>query len=447
MRPRRSAGSPRPARAFLVLLAGAVLASTAYLLVITVTPVLAGRYLSGSGWIGVPNAALVLGVAGGAPLLSWLIPRLGRPSALALGFSVAALACLAPAAAALHGDWFGLYLGGSLLLGAGYAAYHLTRYAAVLLVPPHRSGRAIGLVVWVAVAGSFAAPVIFSWIERFAAVGGGEPIPLAYLAASLLFAGAGLLFFRSRSLRALRSLRTDRAASPGARRTPDSPEEGAGARRRVRLGVVSMAAAHAGMLVVMTMTPVRVVGGGGSLTGLGAIMGAHTLGMFALSPLVGSLCDRFGERPVIAAGGAVLLAAGLLAGLGPGTGAWLGIALYLLGLGWCLAFVAASTLLSTGPDSARKVRRQGLADSLNWMIAAVASVVSGGVMAHFGFPAVSLTGAALGLVPLAAALVMPGEGPAPRRDPRTTGFRGSGPRSPIGGGSHGLRRGSRSRAP
>lgn len=414
-----AAAAANPRRALVVLLAGAVLASTAYLLVLSVTPVLAGRFLADSLWIGVPNAALVLGVAAGASLLSGLIPRLGRPSALALGFSAAALASLAPAVAAARPDWFPdsfasafpvafwLHLGGSILLGAGYSAYHLTRYAAALLVPKRRRARAIGLVVWMAVGGSFAAPILFGWIERFAVPRGGQPIPLAYLAAALLFGGAGLLFFRSRTLRTVRSLCRNLApaSSPGSA-APDSRRQ-ARRPRRSRLAVAAMVGTHAGMLFVMTMTPVRVVGGGGSFSSLGAIMGAHTLGMFALAPVVGILCDRWGERPVIAAGGGILLAAGALASVAAGRGVGLGLALYLVGLGWCLAFVAASAVLAEGPDSPAKVRRQGLADSLTWGTAAVVSVASGVLMTGFGFPVVALAAAALGLLPLGAAAAMP----------------------------------------
>ncbi len=392
---------PSPQRALAVLLAGAVLASTGYLLVITVTPVLAGRFLSRSAWIGLPNAALVLGVAAGAPVISWFIPRLGRPTALASGFFVAALAALAPAAAVARGDGFWLFLGGSLLLGAGYSAYHLTRYAAALLVPPSRSGRAIGLVVWVAVVGSFAAPVLFDRIEQLAASRNGDPAPLVYLAAALLFALTGLLFHRSRSLRALRSLRAGgrpAAPAPGAADTGRTP---------FGLAVLSMASAQGGMIMLMAMTPVQVVAAGGSLTGLGAIMGAHTLGMFALSPVVGALCDRLGERTVIALGGAAVVAAGVLAARADGVGVALGAALCLLGLGWCLAFIAASALLAKGPGEVGKVRRQGLADALNWFVAALASVGSGVVMTGLGFPAVSLVCAAIGVLTLGAAAAMP----------------------------------------
>ena len=405
----------RPARALRVLLGGAMLSSTAYLLVLSVTPLLSRHYLPESGWIGLPNAALILGVAAGSPILTWLFSRWGRPPALALGFGVAAFAAAGIALSALREGGFVLHLGASLVLGSGYAAYHLTRYTAALLVPPSRSGRAIGLVVWMAVAGAFVAPVLFGGIERLIVPRGGEAIPFAYLFAAVFYAGGGLLFYRSRALGAQRSLRAGRAA-PSAGSGGERPTD-RGFRRTFALAIVSMVAAQAGMMVLMTMAPLQMVAGGGSFAGLGAMMGAHNLGMFALSPVVGILCDRFGERPLIAAGGGTLVVAGLLAAFGPGTGTALGIALYLVGLGWCLAFVAASTLLSEGPDTPAKVRRQGLTDSLNWSFAGVACVTSGLLMTGFGFDAVALACAAMGVVSLAAALASPGH-PSPERHAR-----------------------------
>lgn len=395
----------RPARAFGVLLLGAVVGSTAYLLVITVTPVLADRFLAGSAWLGLPNASLIVGVAVGAPLLSRLIPGIGRVRALALGFLVAAIAAMA-AAVASSGSAFLPFVLCCLLLGAGHAAYHLIRYAAALLVPPRRRGRAVGLVVWASVVASFLAPALFSAIERIAGAGGVSSIALTFGVAAALFASIAALFVRSRALatrRAFAPARPDRV--PRHPRLTEASGAPAVPRADLVVAVASMVAAHAAMLVMMTMTPVQVVAGGGSLTGLGAIMGAHTLGMFLLSPLVGYGSDRFGERPVIAVGGVFLVASGVLGATAPlEAGFLMGLALYLLGLGWCLAFVAASALLSRGPDTPAKVRRQGRADSLNWFVAALASVASGLLMNRLGFPAVAAAAALLGFIPLVAAL-------------------------------------------
>ena len=410
------AARKRPARAFGVLLAGAMFASTAYLLVLSITPLLSRRYLPDSAWIGLPNAALILGVAAGTPILTWLFSRRGRPLALGLGLGFAGCAAVGLALSAWWEAGFAVHFGASLMLGCGYAAYHLTRYTAALLVPPSKSGRAIGLVVWMAVAGAFIAPLIFGWIERIVGVGEDEAFPLAYLCAAGFYGLGGILFLRSRSLRARPSLGVQRIEPMAAPAAPVSRTSALG--RTFGLAIVSLAAAQASMMIVMTMAPLQMMGSGGSLAGLGAMMGAHNLGMFALSPVVGLLCDRFGERPIIALGGATLVAGGLLAAFGPGGGLELGIALYLVGLGWSLAFVAASTLISEGPDSPAKVRRQGLADSLNWLGAGVACVVSGVLMTQLGFQAVAFAGVAMGAVSLVAAGAARGH-PSPERHSRT----------------------------
>lgn len=406
------AARKRPARAFGVLLAGAMFASTAYLLVLSITPLLSRRYLPDSAWIGLPNAALILGVAAGTPILTWLFARRGRPFSLGLGLGFAGLAAVGLALSAWWEAGFAVHLGASLMLGCGYAAYHLTRYTAALLVPASKSGRAIGLVVWMAVAGAFVAPLIFGWIERLAGPGEGEAFSLAYLCAAVFYGLGGILFLRSRSLRARPSL----GARPVQPRIEPAARPAAAAPlgRTFGLAIVSLAAAQASMMILMTMAPLQMMGSGGSLAGLGAMMGAHNLGMFALSPVVGLLCDRFGERPIIALGGATLVAAGLLAAFGPGRGLELGIALYLVGLGWSLAFVAASTLISEGPDSPAKVRRQGLADALNWLVAGVACVASGILMTQLGFQAVAFAGVGMGAISLAAALAARGH-PSPER--------------------------------
>ncbi len=397
--------SLRPARALLVLLGGAVLGSIAYLLVIISIPVVSARYLGDSAWIGGPNALLIFGIAAGAPALSALIPRIGRPRTLATGFALASLGALLSSFAASRNDSFALYLAATLMVGGGHAAYHLTRYAAALLVPPNRSGRAIGLVIWVAIGGSFGAPTIFGLVEGLLPPGSPYAIPVVYLVSGTLFAAASAVVFRSRALKAQRSLRRVRKR-PAAAAAAVGPEEEP---RRYRLAILALVAAQAAMILLMSMTPLHVVETGGSLTGLGAVMGGHTLGMFLLSPLVGILCDRFTERPVIALGGLVLIGAGLLAAVAPDVGWLLGVSLFLLGLGWCLAFVAASALLSEGRDPARKLRRQAIAETLNWSTAGVASIAAGVLMTGFDYVTLSLVCAGVGAVSLVSTFGIPRE--------------------------------------
>jgi MFS family permease len=104
--------------------------------------------------------------------------------------------------------------------------------------------------------------------------------------------------------------------------------------------------------------------------------------------------------PVILAGLATVAGAAVLAAIAPPAGdAPLFIALFLLGYGWNLGYVAGSALLTTGLSLAERTRIQGLTDGLIWSSAAAASLGSGLVVAFASFAMLGLLGAALVIVP------------------------------------------------
>jgi predicted MFS family arabinose efflux permease len=123
--------------------------------------------------------------------------------------------------------------------------------------------------------------------------------------------------------------------------------------------------------------------------------------MFALSPISGRLTDRFGPIRIVIAGLAVTAFAAVLSAIAPPEGGvFLFIALFLLGYGWNLGFVAGSTLLTKGLALAERTRIEGVTDSLIWSSAAAASLGSGVVVAAAGYTALGLLGAALVIVPI-----------------------------------------------
>jgi len=69
------------------------------------------------------------------------------------------------------------------------------------------------------------------------------------------------------------------------------------------------------MVLIMTMTPVHVHDTGHSLATVGFVISAHTLGMYALSPLSARLVDRLGAIPVMLGGFGLLLIAAVLAAI------------------------------------------------------------------------------------------------------------------------------------
>jgi len=91
-----------------------------------------------------------------------------------------------------------------------------------------------------------------------------------------------------------------------------------------------------------------------------------------------------------------------LAGLAPGTEAVPVIfALFLNGVGWNLAFVAGSALLTDALAPAERASVQGFADLLMGLMGAIGSAAGGMILGLWGFAILNAVGAILVLGPLA----------------------------------------------
>ena len=161
------------------------------------------------------------------------------------------------------------------------------------------------------------------------------------------------------------------------------------------------------MVVIMSMTPVHMTDRGHDLTAVGIVLSAHMLGMFALSPVSGWITDRIGDVAAIMVSLVLLGAAALVSALAPADGGLiLVLALFLLGYGWNLGFVAGSALLTDGLAAHERTRAQGLADTIVWGRSALASLAGGLLLASAGYAALGITGVALLAVATAVLLGM-----------------------------------------
>jgi MFS family permease len=157
------------------------------------------------------------------------------------------------------------------------------------------------------------------------------------------------------------------------------------------------------MIGTTSTSPLYLHDHGHAVGTIGLAVSLHLGGMYVASPLSGWLCDRFGRLPMIGAGGVVLLAALALAGLAPGRASGAVIAgLFLNGVGWNLAFVSASALLTDALSPQERASIQGLADLVMGLMGAVGSALGGVVLGGWGFGMLNALGAALLVVPLAA---------------------------------------------
>jgi MFS family permease len=165
--------------------------------------------------------------------------------------------------------------------------------------------------------------------------------------------------------------------------------------------MVALVSVQVVMVLIMTMTPLHMTAHHHDLAAVGIVISGHTFGMFGLSPISGRLTDRLGSVPVILAGLVLSAGAAILAAIAPPEGgALLFIALFLLGYGWNLGYVAGSALLTQDLGLAERTRVQGLTDGLIWSSAAAASLGSGIVVAAASYATLGLLGAALVVVPI-----------------------------------------------
>jgi MFS family permease len=128
--------------------------------------------------------------------------------------------------------------------------------------------------------------------------------------------------------------------------------------------------------------------------------------MYALSPVTGWLTDRWGRRPVILGGIALLLVACAVAGTAGHDTARLSLGLTLLGMGWSGTMVAGSTLLSESVGVANKPAVQGLSDFVMGTAGASAGALSGVVVGWSSYSTLTML-AAVATVPLVALALRP----------------------------------------
>ncbi len=383
--------------------AGVAVANTGFIAAVTVTGLVAEEITGSASLSGIPGAVGTFGTALGAAAVSTMIARAGSRTGLSIGYVIAsvgaALAMIATVTAS-----FPLLLGGMLILGIGHSATQLSRYAAAELYDAHHRARAVGIIVWAGTVGSVVGPSLLEPSGRAAAAGNLPELSGAYGVATALFAAAALFY--------ILFLRRSRPVTRG-QATTEPPTERIAWTELIRLpnvqvALTAMIIGQFVMVLIMAMTPIHIRHIGLGLEAVGFVISAHTLGMFALSPLTGWLTDRLGSVRVIVAGVGLLAGSAVLAAAAPEDGrSQLAIALFLLGLGWNFGFVAGSALLTRGVPQKVRTELQGRADSLVWMAAALASVASGFVLDTAGYGTLNIAGALLALVPLAVIIRRP----------------------------------------
>ncbi|MEL6170583.1 MAG: MFS transporter, partial [Pseudomonadota bacterium] len=157
---------------------------------------------------------------------------------------------------------------------------------------------------------------------------------------------------------------------------------------RITVAVICATVTYALMNLVMTSTPLAVVGCGFTAGDAADVVTGHVLAMFAPSFFTGHLIARFGAEKMMGLGLLILACAGSVALQGVDLENFF-VALVLVGLGWNFGFIGATAMLAAEHTEAERGRMQGMNDLIVFGGVTMASLASGGLMNCSGGDAVS----------------------------------------------------------
>ncbi len=385
-------------RTIRVLLLSQVFAGAGLAAGVSVGALLAQDMLGSTGSSGLPTALFTLGSAVAAMLVGRASQRSGRRAGLAAGYAVGAVGGAGVVLAAAI-DSVPLLFAALVLYGSGTATNLQARYAGGDLADRSGRARAMSTVLVATTLGAVVGPNLTDPTGALAEAIGVRALAGPFMLATVAYAAAGaavaVLLRPDPLLTARRWAADDLAAAPAG----TAPAASDATPRAVLFAGAAMVITQAVMVAIMTMTPVHMHDHGHGLGASGLVISIHIAAMYLPSPLSGHLVDRYGRRAVLSGGGAVLLAAGLVAGVAPADSTvLLAVGLALLGFGWSLGLAAGTAMVTDAAPLDRRAQIQGAVDVSVAVAGATGGLASGYVVASFGYTALSLTGGVLGLL-------------------------------------------------
>jgi len=322
----------------------------------------------------VPVALQMTGMMCATIPAALLMARIGRRGGFWIGSALGAGGGVI-AGLAVWDASFALFCLGTFLIGASNGFAQQYRFAAAEAATDAFRSKAISLVLAGGVISGTFGPELAQWSRD--------------LFAPVLFAGCFAMVV---------TLQLAAAALVYSTRLPPPPPRGSlrGAGRPLLqiiaqpIFVVALLAGMAGygvMSLVMTATPIAMIGCGYQFPDAALVIQWHILGMYAPSFVTGHLIARFGLVRVMFVGAALLLACcGInLAGIGEAN-FW--AANLLLGVGWNFLFVGATTLLTRTYATEERAKVQAFNDFMIFSTSTLAAFSSGALLADFGWSTV-----------------------------------------------------------
>ena len=312
-----------------------------------------------------PITMIVLGSMLTSPFLSTIMQRYGRKTGFFIGAFGGALGAMV-GSIGLYTSSFGIFLFGSFLTGIYMSAQGFYRFAAIDNASEAFRPKAISYVL----AGGLLAAIIGPQLVKVTAHAMAVPYLATYLTVIGLNIGGSFVFLL---------LKTSKAQETNDNMGPIRSRKELLRDPKIAVAMICGMVSYSLMNLMMTSTPLAVVGCGYGEDTAADVVSSHVLAMFLPSFITGHLIARFGVEKVIATG-LIFLGISCCAALSGLAVFNFFAALTLLGLGWNFGFVGATTMLADAYRPRERGRVQGINDLLVFGSVTVASFASGGLM-------------------------------------------------------------------
>ena len=342
------------------LLVSVAFSSIGFIAAVTVTVLAAREVSSNPYFVGFPNAVGVGGAIIGTQIFDKLSQKYSRNRALSNTFLIGGVGGLVLIYSLII-DSFLLLLFGAFVLGIGQSATLQTRYAASFVASESFKATALSLAVWFSVFGSIFGPRLVGEYSEIFNKWFGSDLIIGYFIATfgMFLAGISISMFSQKDSPLNQKLIVEKSSKiSGLDHT---------AKLLTRILVLN----HFVMVLIMSATPLHVQDIGETIRLVGTIISYHTLGMFLLSPILGKLVDKYGNKRFAIIGTLILIVSCIFT-LFNSDILFLKIGLYLLGLGWNFNYIAISSAIS----------KYSINNSVNLNIKSDGMVFIGSAVAH-----------------------------------------------------------------
>ncbi|CDT36620.1 putative Permease of the major facilitator superfamily [Vibrio coralliirubri] len=343
---------------------------TGNILLISVIGLIGKQIAPSVSMITLPVALQFLGLMAATIPASLISGKLGRKRGFSIG-NVVGITGASLATYALSQQNFYLFCFATFLLGIGIGFGTLYRFAAIEVCDENARHRAISISMAGGVLAAVLGPNLAIMSQQWSQDG-------LYIGAFASLIGLNIL-----ALLILQTIQFPKVSFNS--QAPKSDPLSVIVQAPNFIGAVFAAmVAYAVMNILMTATPLAMIGCGFDFTKAAGVIEWHVLGMFVPAFFTGSLIEKFGSRMMILAGG-VLFVVCIAINI-HGESIWhFRAALVVLGVGWNFMFIAATGLFSQSYQSQNKAKAQAFNEFVVFGCVTITAMLSGWLESTVGW--------------------------------------------------------------